>query len=113
GAEAGLVLVRKQLPFPLRLLPEVVDGRLEPVARDRLACDVRDGRVRVAAAEEETGQDASADKQRDRCQPQRSHPASGRPRSWCQRRSEEHTSELQSLAYLVCRLLLEKKKKTT
>src|SRR2546425_3689711 len=28
--------------------------------------------------------------------------------SW---RSEEHTSELQSLAYLVCRLLLEKKKK--
>src|SRR2546425_8560280 len=27
-------------------------------------------------------------------------------------RSEEHTSELQSLAYLVCRLLLEKKKKT-
>src|SRR5205823_15108915 len=28
-------------------------------------------------------------------------------------RSEEHTSELQSLAYLVCRLLLEKKKKQT
>src|SRR2546425_11604926 len=27
-------------------------------------------------------------------------------------RSEEHTSELQSLAYLVCRLLLEKKKNT-
>src|SRR2546425_4628758 len=27
-----------------------------------------------------------------------------------ERRSEEHTSELQSLAYLVCRLLLEKKK---
>src|SRR2546423_7057326 len=32
-----------------------------------------------------------------------------RRRGW---RSEEHTSELQSLAYLVCRLLLEKKKKT-
>src|SRR2546425_7989411 len=29
----------------------------------------------------------------------------------CLIRSEEHTSELQSLAYLVCRLLLEKKKK--
>src|ERR1041384_986205 len=29
-----------------------------------------------------------------------------------QDRSEEHTSELQSLAYLVCRLLLEKKKNT-
>src|SRR5205823_15058219 len=31
---------------------------------------------------------------------------------WCcgsKNRSEEHTSELQSLAYLVCRLLLEKK----
>src|SRR3989441_8912696 len=31
--------------------------------------------------------------------------------SWPKMRSEEHTSELQSLAYLVCRLLLEKKKK--
>src|SRR5205823_6863051 len=31
--------------------------------------------------------------------------------SRCSARSEEHTSELQSLAYLVCRLLLEKKKK--
>src|SRR2546425_8727312 len=31
--------------------------------------------------------------------------------SAAQKRSEEHTSELQSLAYLVCRLLLEKKKK--
>src|SRR2546425_7685112 len=30
---------------------------------------------------------------------------------WLDARSEEHTSELQSLAYLVCRLLLEKKKK--
>src|SRR3712207_8505121 len=28
-------------------------------------------------------------------------------------RSEEHTSELQSRQYIVCRLLLEKKKKTT
>src|SRR2546423_10983521 len=32
---------------------------------------------------------------------------------WLLPRSEEHTSELQSLAYLVCRLLLEKKKKYT
>src|SRR5262245_58174735 len=29
---------------------------------------------------------------------------------WLERRSEEHTSELQSLRHLVCRLLLEKKK---
>src|SRR3989441_6138710 len=53
----------------------------------------------------------------------RSAAAGGSPRAirsrtrstiqWCVRRirrSEEHTSELQSLAYLVCRLLLEKKK---
>src|SRR2546423_6449727 len=32
------------------------------------------------------------------------------PRRAHSKRSEEHTSELQSLAYLVCRLLLEKKK---
>src|SRR3712207_8537611 len=31
---------------------------------------------------------------------------------WKKLRSEEHTSELQSRQYLVCRLLLEKKKKT-
>src|SRR2546425_9351805 len=38
----------------------------------------------------------------------------GYPANWIAHwkdRSEEHTSELQSLAYLVCRLLLEKKKK--
>src|SRR2546425_8039877 len=33
------------------------------------------------------------------------------PRGSSAARSEEHTSELQSLAYLVCRLLLEKKKR--
>src|SRR3712207_7271781 len=41
----------------------------------------------------------------------------GRPAAWHNRttptRSEEHTSELQSRQYLVCRLLLEKKKKIT
>src|SRR2546430_9462695 len=36
----------------------------------------------------------------------------GRERNPC-RRSEEHTSELQSQSNLVCRLLLEKKKKIT
>src|SRR2546430_9802367 len=45
-------------------------------------------------------------------------PAPKRPRrsasgaSWPAPRSEEHTSELQSQSNLVCRLLLEKKKKT-
>src|SRR3989441_8930547 len=40
------------------------------------------------------------------------HGAADRP-SGIVMRSEEHTSELQSLAYLVCRLLLEKKKKNS
>src|SRR2546425_2771660 len=39
-------------------------------------------------------------------------PARGCSSPFCSARSEEHTSELQSLAYLVCRLLLEKKKKS-
>src|SRR5947209_10962340 len=46
-----------------------------------------------------------------------SRPAASRKRpsspatAWRRPRSEEHTSELQSRQYLVCRLLLEKKKK--
>src|SRR5690625_5449204 len=36
----------------------------------------------------------------------------GYPANLFTRRSEEHTSELQSRGHLVCRLLLEKKKKT-
>src|SRR2546425_11598082 len=39
-------------------------------------------------------------------------PDKGGERAFGLLRSEEHTSELQSLAYLVCRLLLEKKNKT-
>src|SRR2546427_5725472 len=38
-------------------------------------------------------------------------PCAGRPREQRHLRSEEHTSELQSQSNLVCRLLLEKKKK--
>src|SRR5687767_15415837 len=41
-------------------------------------------------------------------EPHRRRPAVHRAAE--RKRSEEHTSELQSLAYLVCRLLLEKKK---
>src|SRR2546422_1622902 len=43
-------------------------------------------------------------------------PLTSRPSGCCTgsfRRSEEHTSELQSRLHLVCRLLLEKKKRTT
>src|SRR3712207_7340285 len=49
--------------------------------------------------------------------PRRSRASAARPDASPGRcrtgRSEEHTSELQSRQYLVCRLLLEKKKKTT
>src|SRR3712207_7050984 len=48
------------------------------------------------------------DPPRRRAALQRQHPAA--PRKPDVRRSEEHTSELQSRQYLVCRLLLEKKK---
>src|SRR2546425_6067678 len=67
---------------------------------------VSDSRQRVHAALERGLADVHAQ-----------HTASGIPHHaaavcWaCTSRSEEHTSELQSLAYLVCRLLLEKKKK--
>src|SRR5690625_6777188 len=43
-----------------------------------------------------------------RARPSHSHRAAGR--NWPRRRSEEHTSELQSRGHLVCRLLLGKKK---
>src|SRR3712207_7587756 len=49
-----------------------------------------------------------------RCSPSRLRYPSGATHHQakaCRRRSEEHTSELQSRQYLVCRLLLEKKKK--
>src|SRR5258708_21636944 len=42
--------------------------------------------------------------------PSASRSRNGGPRAWDMRRSEEHTSELQSPDHLVCRLLLEKKK---
>src|SRR2546425_8053380 len=42
--------------------------------------------------------------------PRVGHEVLDRDRPALRHRSEEHTSELQSLAYLVCRLLLEKKK---
>src|SRR5438045_6417919 len=59
--------------------------------RDRL------GRIRVP------GRPGHADRHR--------RAAGRRHRAVRERRSEEHTSELQSLRHLVCRLLLEKKKK--
>src|SRR3712207_7582948 len=67
---------------PLRRLEAEADGRLDAAV----------ARVRVAAAE------AEAARREERL-------------AEAGRRSEEHTSELQSRQYIVCRLLLEKKKK--
>src|SRR5687767_15477605 len=52
----------------------------------------------------------TGDRQLRRLQPGFGNATSSRILRCCSR-SEEHTSEFQSLAYLVCRLLLEKKKK--
>src|SRR5687767_15745507 len=49
--------------------------------------------------------------ERTRARVERDEPLLDQRRELKAARSEEHTSELQSLAYLVCRLLLEKKKK--
>src|SRR2546425_2100549 len=59
-------------------------------------------RVRVGQAEAQVAQ-AQANAEKAHADLERIKPLA--------ERSEEHTSELQSLAYLVCRLLLEKKKK--
>src|SRR5687767_15251276 len=61
----------------------------------------RENQVRRARHRQKLGQPLERPEQR---RGQRTHAPPRR------RRSEEHTSELQSLAYLVCRLLLEKKK---
>src|SRR5689334_24683279 len=53
--------------------------------------------------------DAAGHHRRARRRAAGAHPQRPRPSST---RSEEHTSELQSQFHLVCRLLLEKKKKT-
>src|SRR3712207_6875431 len=63
--------------------------------RHALRCDQIEDRLPVDLAED----DVAAAHRRDR--------EGGAPA-----RSEEHTSELQSRQYLVCRLLLEKKKRT-
>src|SRR5437762_10082954 len=59
------------------------------------------------------GGEGSRGRGTSKCRGRRSTTSPGPPGSrWCRRsRSEEHTSELQSPMYLVCRLLLEKKKK--
>src|SRR5687767_15601224 len=63
----------------------------------------RHRRARGEGGHDGTGLVPALSRRRPRRRPRRDRAGQGR--------SEEHTSELQSLAYLVCRLLLEKKKK--
>src|SRR5687767_15851706 len=72
--------------------------------RRSLHTDPRPGRARPARAGRDHRQRPG---RRARPRP-RPHRGRARPRQDPDGRSEEHTSELQSLAYLVCRLLLEK-----
>src|SRR5690554_2993695 len=65
----------------------------------------------VAIGRRENGQVQWNTKFLDFAQHYRFQPRVHRPRSPKTKRSEEHTSELQSRPHLVCRLLLEKKKK--
>src|SRR3989441_1714493 len=87
-------------PDPARRRPE----RLLQIARrwEVAAARLEDGAGRGAAPPVKLIPLVSNDRVEDRHAPRS---PGGAPRS------EEHTSELQSLAYLVCRLLLEKKKK--
>src|SRR5205823_14054978 len=94
-------------PAPTEIYPLSLHDAL-PIWAHRLRAD-RVGAHIVRARAPGVGTDRVA---RPRARRARREPgAAARP--GVRVRSEEHTSELQSLAYLVCRLLLEKKKQKT
>src|SRR3712207_8742304 len=68
------------------------------------------GRVGAGRARRLAGEEAGDRPQRARRGVRPERRVAGRGDGDERRRSEEHTSELQSRQYLVCRLLLEKKK---
>src|SRR3712207_7929649 len=72
------------------------------------ALPIYPGEYRVRQAECDVRRDSAGSPSRLLRRVHREAPE--RVRHGCWRRSEEHTSELQSRQYLVCRLLLEKKK---
>src|SRR5262245_62767112 len=97
GRGAGLVLDAEKLPACVRLGLKRLDHRAEQLCAElRLALD---GEVPCF----DPG-DVEQVVEQLRC-------LLGRALNGHGMRSEEHTSELQSLRHLVCRLLLEKKKK--
>src|SRR5687767_15766821 len=83
--------------FPTRRSSDLDRRRIR---RDRTARDARP----LAVLRLQPIVDVARRSRGDRAEVAATDPLRRRPRS------EEHTSELQSLAYLVCRLLLEKKK---
>src|SRR2546421_9353886 len=93
-------------PLPLHAalpIPDV-DGRDQDV--DRRARLANRAKQRLLVELPEAGPGALGKERTAAAQPADPHPAAVRAH-----RSEEHTSELQSRSDLVCRLLLEKKKK--
>src|SRR5262245_62968505 len=89
-------------PYPTRRSSDLTGGRANGAIRRLARCVLPPD-----TEEDRRSDDASSDRS----------PRSRSPRHSCwgsraRPRSEEHTSELQSLRHLVCRLLLEKKKKT-
>src|SRR3712207_1462598 len=91
-----------------------VDDAPEAVARDEAATQAR--AVGGPTDEELAAQDEKAAEQKRAAEEQKAESSGGDEGEKAQKeteRSEEHTSELQSRQYLVCRLLLEKKNHTT
>src|SRR3712207_5241302 len=92
-----------RVPFPRALLTGLGGGEPLPLGDD--------GVLRVPGAGHARLEDAEPGEQRARCQQRARRDRTQPPPSGHNgERSEEHTSELQSRQYLVCRLLLEKKK---
>src|SRR5438309_3596897 len=82
-----------------------------PALGHRTPSTERPCRTTPAGLRESTSADSNLRSCRPRAKTFRSTGRTAPPRKG--RRSEEHTSELQSQFHLVCRLLLEKKKKKT
>src|SRR5687767_15293729 len=89
----------RSTPFPTRRSSDLAPSR-----------DTREGRTTRRSST--IGGTARQSKSRN-VDPSRSRRGGASANPHPSGRSEEHTSELQSLAYLVCRLLLEKKKNST